>query len=115
MGPGSGFSRYSSQEYKENLYCIEKNTELQHVLKSKGYNLIADDFLRYSGDFAFDYIIMNPPFDNGAKHLLKAWEISKGAEIICLLNAETYYNPYSKERQLLKEIIDQTKIITIVP
>ena len=83
---------------KENIYCIEFNYELQDFLRNRNYNVIHDDFLTYKPDIFFDYIIMNPPFDFGAKHLLKAIEISNGAEIRCLLNSETLNNPYSKER-----------------
>jgi len=99
-------SRYNNQA-KDRLYCIEKNQELQQILRGKNYKLIHDDFLNYEPDYIFDYIIMNPPFSEGAKHLLKAWDISRGAEIICLLNAETYNNPCTKERALLKIIIDE--------
>ena len=48
---------------------------------------------------------MNPPFDRGEEHLLKAWEILDHGDIVCLLNAETVRNPYSKSRQLLCNII----------
>ena len=48
----------------------------------------------------YDLIIMNPPFDNGDKHLLKAIDLQKnGGAIICLLNAETLKNPYSKYKK----------------
>ena len=43
---------------------------------------------------------MNPPFDNGEKHLLKAIEIQKnGGAIVCLLNAETLKNDFSNTRK----------------
>lgn len=99
--------KYGCNISKENIYCIESDIELQHILRDKGYQLLDNDFLTHNSDIIYDYIIMNPPFDDGAKHLLKAFEISKGAEIRCLLNAETIKNPYSKERQLLEEIIKQ--------
>ncbi len=94
---------------KQDIYCIEFNYELQEFLISSNYNVIHDDFLTYKPDIFFDYIIMNPPFDFGAKHLLKAIEISHGAEIRCLLNAETLNNPYSKERQILTEILNKNE------
>jgi len=90
-----------------NLYAIEKNPELQLILKGKGYKVLTDDFLTFDPANQFDLIIMNPPFEDGVKHLLKAWEIIQNGEIVCLLNSETLNNPFSKERQLLKEIINQ--------
>ena len=49
---------------------------------------------------------MNPPFAQGAEHLLHALELMRyGGKIVCLLNAETLRNPYSYARkQLVKEI-----------
>jgi hypothetical protein len=99
--------RQSKDYLKKRFYCIEKNKELQFILKEKGYKLIDEDFLNHNSDYIYDYIIMNPPFSNGDEHLLKAWEISKGAEVICILNAETVKNPYSKKRKLLLNIIEQ--------
>ncbi|GAI75096.1 unnamed protein product, partial [marine sediment metagenome] len=55
-----------------NLYAIEIDSELQYTLQGKSYQVIGTDFLKYSGDLYFDMIIMNPPFDHGADHLLKA-------------------------------------------
>jgi hypothetical protein len=98
---GSGYNPNVS------LYCIEKDVNLQHILIGKEYRLIDSDFLKYAGSMKFDLILMNPPFDNGAAHLLKAWNILYNGEIVCLLNQETYYNPHTKERELLKDIIDE--------
>ena len=100
-------SRQDKEYLRKRFYCIEKNKELQYILKEKKYKLIEEDFLKYNSDHIFDYIVMNPPFSNGDEHLLKAWEISNGAEVICILNAETIKNPYSKKRKLLLDIIEQ--------
>jgi len=88
-------------------YCIEKEPDLQRILIDKGFQLLDSDFLTYSGSMQFNAIIMNPPFDHGVDHLLKAWNIMYNGQIICLLNEETYNNPHTKERQLLKNIIDE--------
>ena len=49
---------------------------------------------------------MNPPFDNGDEHFLKAWDIARNTTIVCLLNAETLRNPYSANRKLIYKIIE---------
>lgn len=90
----------------EQLFCIEIEPELQAILKSKKYKLIDTDFLAYNDHYTFDLILMNPPFSNGAKHLLHAWEILKHGDIACLLNAETLRNPYTSERKLLLSILE---------
>lgn len=89
------------------LYCMENNPELQMILREKKHRLIGSDFLNYNGNYFYDLIIMNPPFSNGDEHLLKAWEIMKTGDIVCLLNRETYDNPCTKRRQLLKSIIEE--------
>lgn len=88
--------------------CIEINPELRSALKGKGYSVIADDFLLFTPQYKYDLVIMNPPFDAGAKHLLKALDVQKnGGQIICILNAETIRNPYSQERKVLLDKLQE--------
>jgi hypothetical protein len=89
------------------LYGIELNQDLATILKEKEVRVLADDFLEYEPSMSFDRILMNPPFSNGDEHLLKAWEILDSGKIVCLLNAETIKNPYTKKRKLLLEIISK--------
>jgi len=99
-------SRYKTRgEIK--FFCIEKNRDLQAILKAKKYQVVDNDFLKYSPEDSFDLIIMNPPFSNGVKHFLKAYQISNGAEIRCLLNSESVRNPCTKERQLMLRLIQE--------
>ena len=97
-----------SRGISPSIDCIEFNEELQATIKGKGYNLIHDDFLTFDTFKRYDLIIMNPPFDNGDKHLLKALDIQKrGGEIVCILNAETIKNPYSNDRNKLIRVLDK--------
>lgn len=91
------------------IYAIESNPDLVLTLQGKGYKVISNDFLTFEPTNTFDCIIMNPPFSNGDEHLLKAWELIKNGtgDVICLLNAETIRNPYTKKRALLATIIQQ--------
>ncbi len=51
-------------------------------------------------------IVMNPPFSDGAKHILHAWNIAPdGCEIVSLVNYDTIENSYTRERRELKRII----------
>ena len=93
---------YSKKNWK--IDCIEIEDELQGILKSKGYKVIYNDFLRFFTLKKYDLIVMNPPFSNGDRHLLKAIELIEnyGGQIACILNAETIKNPCSIYRQDLK-------------
>lgn len=94
-------------EDKEIIDCIEIDKNLQRILKGKGYRVVHDDFLTYETQMPYDLIVMNPPFSEGDKHLMKALSMVKdtGGQVICLLNAQTIENPYSITRQeLIKEL-----------
>lgn len=80
--------------------CIEVDEDLRSTLKGKDYRVVHDDFLTFKTFKKYDLVIMNPPFSDGAKHLLKALDLQKdGGYIICILNAETIRNPYTNERK----------------
>lgn len=90
---------------KLDIDCIEINPLLQAVLKGNEHRVVHDDFFTYKTLKKYELIIMNPPFDNGDKHLLKALELQQnGGKIICLLNAETLRNPYTNIR---KELVNK--------
>ncbi|MDE6031216.1 MAG: DUF4942 domain-containing protein, partial [Oscillospiraceae bacterium] len=87
---------------------VEIDETCRAFLKSKNANVIANDFLTLKTFKRYDLIIMNPPFSDGVKHILKAIEMQKyGGQIVCLLNSETINNPYTLERKVLLEKIEQ--------
>jgi len=89
--------------------CIEKEEVLRKTLIGKEYRVIHDDFMTFRSQKSYDLIVMNPPFSEGAAHLAKALKMQKhGGSVICILNAETIRNPYTKERKQL--LIDLEKI-----
>ena len=85
--------------------CIEIEPELRAILKDKEFRVVHDDFLTFHTYKHYDLIFMNPPFSQGARHLLKAIEVQSlsGGGIICILNAETLRNTYTLERQELTQ------------
>ena len=87
--------------------CIELDLAKHAVLREKGFNVIGMDFLQFGDGAIYSHIVMNPPFADGDKHVLKAWDILWDGEIAAILNAETIRNPYSKDRQQLVRLIEQ--------
>lgn len=80
--------------------AIEIDENLVALLKGKNYKVVHDDFLTFNTYKKYNLIIMNPPFSEGDKHLLKAIEILKnGGDIVCILNAETIKNQCSNTRK----------------
>lgn len=100
------YSRWGGR--KLDLDCIEIQSELQMILKGKGYKVVHNDFLTYSTFKRYDLIISNPPFSQGAKHLLKMLDMQeRGGGVICLLNAETLKNAYTAERKVLLDRLNE--------
>lgn len=91
---------------RRNYY--ELSSEKKQQLFDREPTIVGDDFLKFDTFKHYDLIIMNPPFNEGDKHLLKALEMQKnGGAIVCLLNAETIRNPYSNERKQLANLLDK--------
>ena len=92
---------------KGNILCVEIDPLLRDALMQNKFTLVGSDFLKYDEPYLIDAVIMNPPFAAGVQHILKAWEVVRdGGKVVCILNAETVRNQYSKERQLLGRIIE---------
>ncbi|UJP63969.1 class I SAM-dependent methyltransferase [Mongoliitalea daihaiensis] len=107
-GSGNILDVISDLELRDvEMYACERDPMLVETLKGKNYAVISNDFLQYDGDMYFDLIIMNPPFSNGDKHLLHAWNILHSGDIVCLLNEETVKNPYTSTRKLLCNLIEE--------
>lgn len=90
------------------VFCCEIEPELCEILKSKRCRVIGSDFLQFNTYQKFDLILMNPPFSDGDKHLLKALKMQEnGGHIKCILNAETIKNPYSNSRKELVRLLEE--------
>ncbi|MHB8409556.1 MAG: DUF4942 domain-containing protein [Acidiferrobacterales bacterium] len=87
--------------------CCEIDITRHPALKAAGINVVGVDCLDMRDGAIYSHIVMNPPFAEGAKHTLKAWDILWDGEIVAILNAETVRNPFSKERQMLARLIER--------
>lgn len=92
--------------------AIEKQLELCAILTSKNVPVIAYDFLTFTTSTEYDAIIMNPPFDEGDKHVIKAIELAelqttRTCKIRAIINAETIRNPHTKTRQHLAALLQK--------
>lgn len=90
------------------VIACEINEDLQKIVKTK-CKLLSADFLTVTSDQVshIDFIIMNPPFSNGAEHILHAYNIApKGCQIIALSNLSNVKNPFTAARKQLCSIIE---------
>jgi methylase of polypeptide subunit release factors len=70
-------STYGRNRENLDIDCIEIDENLRSILKGKELRVVHDDFLTYNTRKQYDLIIMNPPFDNGDRHLLKALQMQE--------------------------------------
>jgi hypothetical protein len=92
--------------------CIELDLQNQAILRDKGYRVIDGDFLQFSGSGAmYSHVLMNPPFNQGVAHVLKAWDILFDGEIVAIINAASLRNPDSgAARRLFRLIADHGEV-----
>lgn len=91
------------------VIACEKNEDLQKIVASK-CRVIASDFLTVTSTQVshVDFIMMNPPFSDGAAHILHAWEIAPaGCKIIALCNLNTIKYHHNELRERFKSIIEE--------
>ena len=89
---------YQDKLKKYKIDAIEIDETLRNILLGKNINVVASDFLNFNPPKFYDLIIANFPFSEGVHHALKAIRIQErmGGAILCIINAETLKNPYSK-------------------
>lgn len=110
----SGDIRHRSLQERTPL-TAEEEDELRNLQNTKRileaiheFYVVHDDFLSFDTRKRYDLILMNPPFADGDKHLMKALSLlADGGQIRCLLNAETILNPYSLHRQELVKVLSK--------
>ena len=106
---GSGnIVRWLKRNGARNVIACERDKHLQMLLV-KECNIIADDFLSVTPEQIshVNYIVMNPPFSDGIKHIKHAFSIAPaGCTIITLCNTSNIYNRYSTERKELYELVE---------
>lgn len=91
------------------VIACEKDKNLQKLLTGK-CEILADDFLSVTAEQVshVDYIVMNPPFSEGIRHILHAFEIAPaGCIIIALCNSHSVsrgWQDNSTKQKLLETI-----------
>ncbi|MHA7962856.1 DUF4942 domain-containing protein [Paenibacillus sp. CAU 1782] len=108
--------RYSD---KPRIDAIECDERLVNSLVGGGISVVWNDFLTYETFKEYDFIVMNPPFSDGADHVLKALELAESqlsyCEIFAIVNKETLNNPFSSKRQeLLRKLSEYSADIRYV-
>lgn len=92
------------------VIACEKDPNLRKLLDGK-CEIIADDFLTVTAEQIshVDYIVMNPPFSEGAKHVLHAFDIAPaGCTIVSLINDNNLNSGYYSSKNQFKDRLIET-------
>ena len=107
-GRGDLLDPFTSRNYRtDNIDTIELDFNNQAVLRGKGFNVIDADFLQFDGASMYSHVLLNPPFSQGAEHVVKAFSLIASGELVAIVNAETVRNPFSSTRKLLVKFIEE--------
>lgn len=90
--------------------CVEIDDEAVWVLMHKGYEVLGVDFLALRPEgFAFDMIIMNPPFTKGQdiSHVTHALSFLKESGQLFAIVATSYISNPSRKYQAFRELMDE--------
>ena len=105
------YPRWDVEHYRgsdrKNFDVVEIDISRHPTLQALGVNVVGLDFMQYRNAAAYSHCIMNPPFAQGCKQVLWAWELLFDAEIVAIVNAETVKNPFTAERKQLVRLIEQ--------
>lgn len=107
--------RYYAEEQRADIDCIEVDPNLRAILKEKKFRVVHDDFLTYQTMKRYSLIVMNPPFEDAARHILKAISLlDANGTLVALCNAETIRNhsAYNERYQLFRILTDNNAEIT---
>jgi predicted RNA methylase len=98
-------SKYHNRNEKLDIDAVEIDARHHPVLRAKGIQVVGLDFTTYESGAIYSHVVLNPPFSQGSKHVLKAYDMLWEGEVVAILNSETVRNPYSAERKRLCKLI----------
>lgn len=105
---GSGNILDVLNSFGANTFACELNDKLSLIAERKCDSFLGNDFIKLTREDVshIEFIVMNPPFSNGDKHIKHAWDIAPdGCQIVSLCNWETLNNRFSRSRNELYKII----------
>lgn len=100
---------YAKEECEAEKKAWQDAEHTYYGLQALKPHVVHDDFMTFNSRKHYDLIVMNPPFQDGDAHLLKAIQMQEryGGTIRCILNAETLRNPYTNRRKILMQKLQQ--------
>ena len=105
---GSGnIVRWLKENGAGEVIACEKDKHLQKILAGE-CQLLAEDFLSVTAEQVshIDYIVMNPPFSEGIRHIRHAFEIAPaGCTIVALCNSTNLEKTWNSDYVTFQELV----------
>lgn len=101
-GSGAILDAVRAERPLARLATYETFSSLRDVLRFKGYTLAGDDFLEAEPEPRFDYVLMNPPFENGQDiaHVRHAFEFLKsGGRLVAIMSPGPFFHSSRKAEE----------------
>lgn len=100
-------------EYEWHVDTCEFLDINRSMLKTKGYNIVGEDFMQYRPDFEYDVILMNPPFslESDSKayitHVMHAWSMLRdGGQFAAIVPPGFQHNRDKKSRDFMRFVCE---------
>ena len=91
------------------LDVVERFVSLREILALKGFNVVGDDILTYSGK-QYDRIIMNPPFESlqDVEHVRYCYDnlLKPGGRLVAIMGTGAFFNS-NKKAEAFREWLDE--------
>ena len=107
LEPSAGTGRLARAAFERSgaaVCCVEINFQLCEVLERAGWIYWRGDFMEYEPPYAFDRVVMNPPFEQGqdAAHVRRAFEMLKpGGRLVAIMSPGPFFRERRADRECL--------------
>lgn len=98
--------------------CIELNKEMRDQLKAKGYNVVGEDFLKFSSDKKYDYIIACPTYKDNidVEHIMHMYRFLKvGGSVVSLTSPYWTTRNSARQRTFREWLADKKYYMKMLP
>ncbi|MDG4721142.1 LPD38 domain-containing protein [Thalassospira aquimaris] len=94
---GKGSIADNIREITSSVDVVEPVSSLRDILEAKGHNIVASDFLDFTGKY--DRILMNPPFEKrqDVEHVRHAYEqLAPGGRMVAIMSEGPFFGSDKK-------------------
>ena len=102
---GSQYRRYMPKSI-DVLEIDPENIAILRDIDLQCVSIVGYDFMEFEARKMYTHAILNPPFNQGAEHVLRAWDALSNGQLVAIISAETVKNPKSRKEHFLVDLIN---------